>query len=173
MAEGEGRMGGDWDPVSMRFCGFIQSLHQRRYLRRLWAGYFEVLWFYSVPPPTTILMETVIWFPWVFVVYSVPPTTILMETVIRFPWGFVVLFSPSTNDDTYGDCDPVSMRFCGFIQSLHQRRYLWRLWSGFHEVLWFYSVPPPTTILVGRIHYLDYFKVWLRHTGILSASQSD
>ena len=33
-----------------------------------------------------------------------------------------------------GDCDPVSMRCCGFIQTLHQRRYLWKLGSGFNEV---------------------------------------
>jgi hypothetical protein len=50
------------------------------YGRRLGSGFHEMLWFYSAPPPTTILMQT----------------------GIRFLWGFVVLFSPSTNDDTYG-----------------------------------------------------------------------
>jgi hypothetical protein len=70
------------------------------------------------------------------------------ETGIRFPWDVVVLFSPFTNDDTYGGWDPLSMRCCGFIQSHHQRRYLWRLGSAFHEVLWFCSVFPPTTILM-------------------------
>ena len=58
MAEGEVGMGGDWDSVSMRCCGFIQSLHQRRYVWGLGSGFCKVSWLYSVLPPTTILMET-------------------------------------------------------------------------------------------------------------------
>jgi len=121
-------MGGDLDPISKRCCGFIQSLHKRRYVWSMGSGFCDVLWFYSVPLPTTILMEPGIRCLWVFVVLFSPSTndgtyrawdpvsvifvvlfspstndiTILMELGIRFLWCFVVLFSPSTNDDTYG-----------------------------------------------------------------------
>jgi hypothetical protein len=42
MAEGEGGMGGDWDPVSMRCCGFIQTLqHDDTYGKKTLFGLFQ------------------------------------------------------------------------------------------------------------------------------------